>query len=305
MKPMFVFSGQGAQFVGMGKDLYDNFPEAKTIFDSADRILGASIKDICFNGPEDALTQTVNCQPAIYTMSMACLEVFRARFPEVKPVGVAGLSLGEYAALACADVFSFEDGLKLLRQRAQFMDEACHETQGAMASVLGGDNAVIAEVCAECGIDVANYNCPGQTVISGEKTKVEAAVAALIAKGMKKVIPLTVAGAFHSRLMASAGIKLTPVLAQMNLNAPTCAVAQNYTGALVSDTNEIKHNLVEQVAGSVRWEDCVRSFIAMGADTIIEFGPGAVLTGLMKRTDGAIQRVNIGKLEDLNNFQCS
>lgn len=303
MKAAFIFSGQGAQFVGMGKDLYDHIPEAKAVFDRADQVLGRPLSEICFEGPAEKLTESTACQPAIYTMSMACLRAFQARFPAIEPIGVAGLSLGEYAALAAAECISFDEGIRLLAQRAQFMNEACQAAEGGMASVLGGDNTIIAEVCAECGVDVANYNCPGQTVISGEKEKVLAAVEALKAKGMKKVIPLNVAGAFHSRLMRSAGDKLVPVLAVAEIQRPKIKVAQNFSGETVSDPVQIRQNLAEQVAGSVRWEACVRTLIASGADTVIEFGPGNVLTGLAKRIDPEIARYNIGSLADLESFQ--
>lgn len=303
MKAAFIFSGQGAQFVGMGKDLYDHIPEAKAVFDRADQVLGRPLSEICFEGPAEKLTESTACQPAIYTMSMACLRAFQARFPVIEPIGVAGLSLGEYAALAAAECISFDEGIRLLAQRAQFMNEACQAAEGGMASVLGGDNTIIAEVCAECGVDVANYNCPGQTVISGEKEKVLAAVEALKAKGMKKVIPLNVAGAFHSRLMRSAGDKLVPVLAVAEIQRPKIKVAQNFSGETVSDPVQIRQNLAEQVAGSVRWEACVRTLIASGADTVIEFGPGNVLTGLAKRIDPEIARYNIGSLADLESFQ--
>ncbi len=303
MKAAFIFSGQGAQFVGMGKDLYENSPAAKAIFDQADEVLGWSVSDVCFNGPIEKLTESTYCQPAIYTMSMACLAAFQAKYPEVKPVGVGGLSLGEYGALACAGVLTFAEGLKILAQRAKFMDEACKSTTGGMASVLGGDNDVIAEVCAEAGVDVANYNCPGQTVISGEKDKVAQAVEMLNAKGLRKVIPLTVAGAFHSRLMASAGEKLASVIADAQFNAPQCVVTQNVVGGVVNDVAQMRDNLVAQVAGSVRWEGCVRALVAEGADTVIEFGPGNVLTGLMKRTDAEIARINVGSVADLDAVQ--
>lgn len=302
MKAVFVFSGQGAQFVGMGKDLYEQNEAAKAVFDLADKILGWSVSDICFNGPAEKLTESIYCQPAIYTMSMACLAAFRSQFPNIIPIGCAGLSLGEYAALAAADALSFEDGLRLLEKRAGFMDTACHETAGTMASILGGDNAVIAEVCDICGIDIANYNSPGQTVISGDKDKIAAAIPLLQEKGIKKIIPLNVAGAFHSRLMRSAGEKLRPVLTETEVKTPKCAVAQNFTGQLASDPAEIRHHLTEQVAGSVRWESCIRTLISEGADTVIEFGPGNVLTGLLKRTDPAPARFNIGSMTDLAAF---
>ena len=295
MKTAYIFSGQGAQTVGMGKDLYENSPAAKAVFDKADEILGWSVSDVCFNGPAEKLTETKYCQVAIYTTSMACLAYYREKNggdPD-EVIGCAGLSLGEYSALAVAGFFTFEDGLKLLEQRALFMDEACRATTGGMASILAGDPAVIAEVCAECGIDVANLNCPGQIVISGDKEGVAKACGMLKEKGVKRALPLNVAGAFHSRLMASAGEKLRGPLAETPVAAPAIPVAQNFTGKFENDPAVIKENLAGQVAGSVRWEECVRAMIAAGAEQFVEFGPGNVLTGLVKRTDATKQLVNI------------
>ncbi len=286
----------------MGKDLYDNSPAAKAVFDEADEILGYALSDIIFNGPAEKLTETAYCQVAIYTMSCAALEAFRAVNKDVEPVGCAGLSLGEYAALYAAGAFTFADGLKLLAKRAELMDSACRATSGGMASVLGGDVEVIREVCKECDIDVANYNNPGQIVISGEKEKLAAAVDTLKAKGLRKVVVLNVAGAFHSRLMKSAGAALRPVLANAHITMPAVPVYQNFTAAQPADIDRLKENLANQVAGSVRWEESVRSLVALGADTMIEFGPGNVLTGLMRRTIPEVKLVNINSNENLTAF---
>ena len=303
MNPFFVFSGQGAQFAGMGKDLAENFTAAKKIFETADNTLQYSISDIIFNGPEEKLTETIYCQPAIYTMSCAALAVFAEKFPQVTPVACAGLSLGEYAALYAGKAFSFADGLKLLQIRAGLMDKACKESSGGMASVLGGDRAVIEEVCKECDIDVANYNNPGQIVISGEKEKLAAAVEALKGRGMRKVIVLNVAGAFHSRLMASAGEGLKDALNTAPVNLPEIPVYHNFTAAVAGSVDELKANLAAQVAGSVRWEECVRAMAASGCDTMIEFGPGNVLTGLMRRTIPEMKCFNINSAETLAAFE--
>lgn len=302
MKAAFVFSGQGAQSVGMGKDLMAASPAAAAVYAEADKVLGWSVSSICFDGPEEKLTESRNCQPAIYTTSAACLAAFKERFPGVEPVGCAGLSLGEYGALYAAGFFSFADGLKLIARRGELMDEACKATSGAMASVLGGEVAVIREVCAACDIDVANFNCPGQVVISGTKEGVEKAVAGLKERGFRKVIPLKVAGAFHSRLMKTAGERLAEPLSQTAVASPKIAVAQNFTGKIESDPAAIKANLVSQVAGSVLWEDCVKSLSALGVDTFIEFGPGSVLTGLVKRIDATKALFNVGKADDLAKF---
>ncbi len=287
----------------MGRDICDASPAAAELFKQADEALGWSISEICFNGPEEKLQESRYCQPAIYTMSCACLAAFKEKFPGVEPVGCAGLSLGEFAALQAAGAFSFVDGLKLVARRGELMDVACRETNGGMASVLGGELEVIREVCAECDIDVANLNCPGQVVISGEAAKVNTAVAALKEKGFRKVIPLKVAGAYHSRLMAKAGQELKPVLDETPMVIPAISVAQNFTGTVTKGgVDDIKANLVSQVAGSVRWEECVGVFLKSDADMVIEFGPGNVLTGLMRRIDRGIATANIGTAEQLQNF---
>ena len=302
MKLFFVFSGQGAQSPGMGKDLYENFAAARKCFDTADEILGYSLSSIIFNGPAEELTATNNCQTAIYTMSCAALAVFRERFPELVPCAAAGLSLGEYAALYCGGSFSFEEGLRLLRQRACFMDECCRKTEGGMATALGGDPAVIEEVCKQIGIDVANYNSPGQIVISGPKELVRQAVAELRARGMRKIVELTVAGAFHSRLMADAGVKLAEVLEKSTLALPSIPVYQNFTAAAPASEAELKGNLAAQVSGAVRWEGCVRAAFAAGAEAMIEFGPGSVLTGLLRRTIPEAKSFNINTAASLDQF---
>lgn len=300
MKAIFAFSGQGAQAVGMGKDLYEASAAAKAIFDQADKILGWQVSEVCFTDTEDRLARSLYCQPAIYTMSCAALEAWREKHPEIQPLYCAGLSLGEYGALYAGGAFSFEDGLKLVARRAVLMDEACARTSGGMASVLGGDAEIIKAVCAECDIDVANYNSPGQIVISGEKSKVQQAVAMLKEKGMRKVIPLNVAGAYHSRLMKEAGTALRQVLGEINICMPKVPVYQNYTGQPAKDLNELIDNLEKQVAGSVRWVECVQNMVHGGADTMIEFGPGNVLTGLLKRTDANVAAMNVNSVESLN-----
>ncbi len=302
MKPVFVFSGQGAQSVGMGKDLFESSPAAASIFSEADSVLGWSVSEVCFNGPESKLTESKICQPAIYTMSAACLAAFTEKKPEIKALASAGLSLGEFAALYSAGVFSFADGLRLVAKRGELMDECCRKAKGGMATILGGDIAVIRQVCAECDIDVANLNCPGQVVISGAEEKVTVAVASLKEKGFKKVIPLKVAGAYHSRMMKEAGDALKGVLDGIPMKDPVIPVAQNYVGASVSNICEIRNNLVSQVAGSVKWEDCVKSILVSGADTVIEFGPGAVLTGLVKRINANVASFNVNSIDSLKNF---
>ena len=302
MKAFFAFSGQGAQVPGMGRDLYESCAGAKAVFEAADAALGYKISDIIFNGPAETLTSSIHCQCAIYTMSCAALAAFREKFAGnvPAPVACAGLSLGEYAALHAAGAVSFEDGIVLLSKRGKFMDEACKSNPGTMASVLGGDRAVIEEVASLCGIDVANYNSPAQIVISGSIEGVGKAVEELKARGMRKVIPLNVAGAFHSRLMAEAGKQLAAVLDSVDFKMPQVPVYHNFTADTAASVEDIRTLLAGQVAGSVRWEECLRRAVAAGADTVIEFGPGNVLTGLAKRTVPELKLININSVETLN-----
>ena len=302
MKAFFVFSGQGAQSVGMGRDLYEASAGARRCFDTLASVLGAEHLRVVFEGPAEELTSSRFCQTAIYTMSCAALEAFREKHSDIAPVACAGLSLGEYAALYAAGAFDFTTGLKLLARRAELMDEACRATAGGMASVLKADPAVIEEACRECDLDIANYNSPGQIVISGEKTKLAKTIEALRAKGVSRIIELNVAGAFHSRLMAGAGEKFAPALAAAELKMPAIPVYHNYTADAAKDLNELRADLARQVSGSVRWEGCLRRAVAAGADTVIEFGPGAVLTGLAKRTLPELKLFNINSVEALNAF---
>ncbi len=303
MKAFFAFSGQGAQTAGMGRDLYEKYPAAKAVFDEADAVLGYSVSRLCFEGPVEKLTETIHCQPAIYTMSVACLEAFRSRFGEtVRPIACAGLSLGEYGALYAGNAFSFADGLRLLAKRAELMDQACRETDGTMASVLSDARAVIKEVCGGCEVDIANFNSPAQVVISGDKAQVMRAINLLKEKGLKKIIPLNVAGAFHSRLMKSAGVGLKPVLNAAGLKLPEIPVYHNLTAAPATTLPELKATMAGQVAGSVRWEESMRAMNAAGGDTMIEFGPGTVLTGLLRRTLPDVRYFNINSVETLEAF---
>lgn len=302
MKAFFVFSGQGAQCVGMGKDLYEAFPEARRCFETTARELGEEHLRVIFEGPAEELTSSRFCQTAIYTMSCAALEAFRVRHPEVAPVACAGLSLGEYAALYAAGAFDYTTGLKLLARRAELMDAACRKSSGGMASVLKADPAVIEAACAEADIDIANYNSPGQIVISGEKTKLAKAIEILRAKGVARIVELNVAGAFHSRLMAEAGTAFAPALDAAKLKMPAVPVYHNFTAAPAGTLDELRSNLARQVSGSVRWEGCLRRAVAEGADTVIEFGPGTVLTGLAKRTLPELRLVNINCAAALDNL---
>ncbi|MDT8389074.1 MAG: ACP S-malonyltransferase [Lentisphaeria bacterium] len=298
MKIGFMCAGQGAQAVGMGADLYASSPAAKAVFDEADIVLKRGVARMCFDGPMEDLTASAHCQPAIYTMTAACLAALLERV-DIKPVICGGLSLGEFAAAYAAGVFPFSDGLTLVAKRGELMGEACRRSDGGMAAVLNADPRLVETICAETGIDVANFNCPGQIVISGRKDGVEKAVQSLKDSGVSKVIVLQVDGAFHSRLMAPAAEAFTPLLAGVSFADPVCALVQNVTGASVHSAAEIRENLAAQVTGSVRWEDCLRTMLDTGVEALVELGPGKVLNGFMKRVDRRFPVYNVADTASL------
>ena len=299
-KTALMFSGQGAQYVGMGKDLAEAYPAAKQWFARANQVLGYDLADVCFNGPEAELTRTENCQPAIFLVSWISLQLLKEKMPGLEFNATAGLSLGELTALTAAGVFSFEDGLKIARQRGRFMQEACDATRGTMAALVGLDEAQAREVCKEADVEMANLNCPGQIVISGEIDKITKAVEVAKAKGAKRAIPLTVAGAYHSRLMASGRPKVAAMLEAMTLNTPSVPVISNVTAQPHQAPADIRARLAEQVTSSVRWEESIRYLIAQGITRFIELGPGTALSGFMKRIDKSAQVMNIGDVTSLD-----
>ena len=254
-KTALLFAGQGAQVVGMGQDFATAFPTARNWFDRANTALGFDLAQVCFAGPESALTNTENAQPGIYLVSWVALALLRERVPGLTFEAAAGLSLGEFTALGAAGVWSFEDGLKLVRARGRFMQEACEATKGGMAAVIGLDETPTREVCAEAGVVLANLNCPGQLVISGEIEKIGKACELAKAKGAKRAIPLTVAGAYHSALMASAQPKLQAELAKAKLVTPAVHVISNVTAQPHTTPDQVAIRMVEQVTSSVRWEE--------------------------------------------------
>lgn len=298
-KTALLFAGQGAQVVGMGKDFAEQFPSAKSWFDRANAALGYDLASICFNGPEAELTKTENAQPGIFLVSWVAFELLRERIPSLNFQATAGLSLGEFTALTAGGAISFEDGLRVVRQRGRFMQEACEATQGGMAAIIGLDEAPTREVCAETGVTLANLNCPGQIVISGAAEKIAHACDLAKAKGAKRALPLTVAGAYHSPLMASAQPKLQAELAQIHLTTPTVPVISNVTAQPHGAPNEIAKRLVEQVTSSVRWEESIRSLLAQGFTRFIELGPGTALSGFMKRIDKTVQMLNVADAASL------
>ena len=292
-KTALLFAGQGAQVVGMGKDLAEKFPSAKAWFDRANAALGYDLAGICFNGPEADLTKTENAQPGIFLVSWVAFQLLKEQVPNLKFDATAGLSLGEFTALTAAGAMSFEDGLRVVRQRGRFMQEACDVTKGGMAAIIGLDEAPTREVCTEAGVVLANLNCPGQLVISGEAEKIAKACELAKAKGAKRALPLTVAGAYHSPLMASAQPKLGAELAKVNLISPVVPVISNVTAQAHGTAAEISARLVEQVCASVRWEESMRMFLAQGYTRFIELGPGTALSGFMKRIDKTATMLNV------------
>lgn len=269
----------------MGKSLYDGSAAARSLYDEADRVLGWSLTKVSFEGPESELTQTKICQPALYVHGLATLAALKeqGKVPEVK--FALGLSLGEVTALAAAGVFDFATGLKVVAERGRLMQVACEQSVGGMAALIGEERTKVEEICREFDIQAANFNAPGQIIVSGDKAKVDALVAAAKEKGLKRVIPLNVAGAYHSRLMEPARAAFAQYLAGVEFKAPQFIVFTNTTGQAVRTPAEIRDALVKQVVSSVLWEDCMRSAIAAGATEFWECGPGAVLAGLAKRTD--------------------
>jgi len=298
-KIALLFVGQGAQVVGMGKDLADQFPVAADLFRRADEILARKLTDIAWNGPIEELTKTSNCQPALFVHGLACLSILRELAGNFPIGGAAGLSLGEMTAHAAAGTFDFENGLKLVQKRGSFMDEACAATVGGMAAMIGADENAVRQLADEEDVDVANINSPGQVVISGELAKVEAAVAVAKEHGIRRATMLNVAGAYHSRLMQSAYEKLGGALAHVVGQPPRFPVISNVTGMEVRTPVEIRRTLQDQVTGTVRWVDCMERLLDLGCDLFVELGPGGVLAGLLRRTRKDVDVVSVSDAESV------
>jgi [acyl-carrier-protein] S-malonyltransferase len=298
-KTALLFAGQGAQAVGMGKDLAEKFPSAKIWFDRANTALGYDLASICFNGPVAELTKTENAQPGIFLVSWIAFQLLKEQAPSLKFDATAGLSLGEFTALTAAGAMSFEDGLRVVRQRGRFMQEACEATRGGMAAVIGLDEAPTREVCTKAGVTLANLNCPGQIVISGESDKITKAIELAKAKGARRAIALPVAGAYHSPLMSGAQPKLQAELAKVKLSPPVVPVISNVTGQAHGVAADISTRLVEQVTSSVLWEKSMRYLLAQSFTRFIELGPGTALSGFMKRIDKNVQRLNVADVASL------
>jgi [acyl-carrier-protein] S-malonyltransferase len=301
MKTALLFAGQGAQVVGMGKDLAEAFPSARAWFEKANTALGYDLAGICFNGPDAELTKTENAQPGIFLVSWVAFQLLKERVAGLQYDATAGLSLGEFTALTAAGAMSLEDGLRVVRQRGGFMQEACEATRGSMAAIIGLDESPTREVCAEAGVALANLNCPGQIVISGEAGKIARACDLAKTKGAKRALPLQVAGAYHSPLMASAQTKLQAELGKITISKPAVTVVSNVTAQPHGSEDSIRRLLVEQVTSSVRWEDSMRYLVAQGFTRFIELGPGSALSGFMKRIHKDAAMLNVADAASLEN----
>lgn len=300
-KLAYIFPGQGAQTVGMGRDAWEASDQARRVFAEADQALGFGLSELIFSGPEDVLKQTVHTQPALVTVSTAYLEVLRAKgFPE--PDFVAGHSLGEYSALVASGVLSFSDAVRTVRRRGELMEEAVPNGLGAMAAVLGAEREALAALCREITdggrtVELANVNCPGQIVVSGTKEGVDAVQERGKEIGAKRVLPLEVSGPFHSSLMRPAAEKLAAVLAALTLSPASAPVIANVTAEPVTEAAAIRSLLERQVYSPVLWEDTVKRLIAEGVDTFVEIGSGSVLSGLVKKTDRSVRILTVNSME--------
>ncbi|MDK2903487.1 MAG: [acyl-carrier-protein] S-malonyltransferase [Clostridiales bacterium] len=300
-KIAFIFPGQGAQYAGMGQQLALRYAEVSEIFKAASEALGYDMAKLCFEGPDEVLKQTEITQPSIFTVSMACAKALEIN--GVVPDMAAGLSLGEYGALTVANAIDFADAVKLLRQRGRFMQEAVPIGQGAMAAIIGLDKETVEQVCKEASeygiVEPANYNCPGQIVISGQTAAVQKASEMAKEKGAKRAIMLEVSAPFHCSLLKSAGDRLTEVLESVNINKPAIPVIANVTAEEVSSPEDIRRLLIEQVSSPVCWEESVRAMMEMGADTFIEVGPGKALSGFVKKISKDVKVMNVEDIQSL------
>ena len=302
MKTAILFSGQGAQSVGMGKNLAASYPAAAEVFAKADAILGYPLSQIAFEGPADELTRTSVCQPALYTHGLAVLSVLMEKVPTLAFHAAAGLSLGEFTAHAAAGTFDFETGLRLVDQRSRFMQEACESTEGGMAAIIGAEEQQVRDLAAAADVDVANLNSPGQIVISGEKSKIALAVGMAKEYGARKAVELTVAGAFHSRLMEPAYQRLSAVLAETAIQTPSVPVISNIDALPAGSPDAIRKALADQVMGSVRWTGSIEYLIDhVGITRFLELGPGGVIAGLVGRIRKGTEVISVSDAASLEN----
>jgi len=305
MKVAYVFPGQGSQWIGMGCDLYHNFGSAKAVFDQADEAVGFPLSRLCFEGPEDELRQTVNAQPAIVTVSFACLEAARnlGVSSGLAPASfVAGHSLGEYTALAAAGALDFATTVYLARERGRLMHQAGQIVPGGMAAIIGLDEPLLAEVCTETGARIANINCPGQIVISGAENNLTQAMDLAKARGAYRVIRLQVSGAFHTPLMQPAVDGMAEIIATLSFAEPAVSIIANTTAQPLTTAESVKEELLRQLCNCVQWQRSVEYMVSDGVSTFIELGPGKVLAGLIKRIDKDVKIVNIGDADAIRNI---